>query len=58
MLLLQRIRATLANHPDDHKPVLVTENGNKLKIVMKEIIDDCRAYWFLPTLPNLVHRSG
>ena len=37
------------------KPVLAIENEKK--IVMKEMLDDCQSYLFLPTLPNLVHKS-
>ena len=39
MLLFQRIRATLENHAGDCKLVLVTENENKLKTIMKEMLD-------------------
>ena len=40
MLLLQGIHATLANHAGDYKLVLVTENENKLKTLMKEMLDN------------------
>ena len=58
MLLLQRIHTTLANHASDCKPVLVTEKLKQTETVMKEMLDNIRAYFFfLPTLPNFVYKS-
>ena len=57
MILFQRIRATLENHAGDCKPMLVTENENKLETVMKEMLDNNWDYFILPTLPNFVHKS-